>query len=163
MCIETYLKKDRTIKNLELHNEVIFQKTNTDNLHNRLLTLLEDDYFKTICIDENKDKIILYLADKNILQLSACSDNKMQIDPVVAFPGVEVLVAVTVVAIVTPFALWVVRESNSAVEQTSLYTSELNNCMQIINKYCSQNFSKEMYKLLLSFENGEPYSLDLSA
>lgn len=163
MRINTNLKKDRTIRNLELHNEVIFQKKKTDNLHSRLLDLLEDDYFKTICIDENKDKIILYLADKNILQLSSCNDNKMQIDPVVSFPGVEVLVAVTVVAVFVPVALWVVRESNSTAEQTSLYTSELNNCMQIINKYCSQNFSKEMYKLLLSFENGEPYSLDLSA
>ncbi|TNU81166.1 hypothetical protein [Lactococcus lactis] len=156
--------KKREKKSIVLENNLTEQYSNLEDLHDVLLELVEDKAFIDLCKSGEREGAILYLAEKGIVGLRDVEDSK-NLKNVVAYPevaiaGLEVLVLVCAVAVIAPTIVFTIRETEPDVNEnmkTTLYTPELNYCMEIISKFGNNKFSEEMYQFFLAIENGDTY------
>ncbi|MDR0299921.1 MAG: hypothetical protein LBI13_07600 [Streptococcaceae bacterium] len=114
-----------------------------------------------ICKNGQREEAILYLASKGLVGLKDVDGTENVFAyPEIAYVGLEVLVLVTAVAVIAPTIFFTIRETESHNPNTTLYTAELNYCMEIISKFGSEKFSNEMYKFFIAIENGDRYVIN---
>ncbi|MCL2681321.1 MAG: hypothetical protein FWE43_02395 [Streptococcaceae bacterium] len=159
--------ENREKANLVLQNNLTTDYMGTKNFHDTLLDLIDDKEFIGICEAGNKYKAIMYLADKNIINVKILPRTDSQTValayPEVAVAAVELFVLLSVAAVVTPVLLWMARITDPIEGKTTFYEQELNYCMDIISKFGSKEFTNEMYEFFLAVENKETVKIEIGA
>lgn len=163
MKAETFVVENRKKVNLCLENNIDLDYTKDSLSHDLFIELIEDAKFISYCKQSDTRKLIEYLAEKKLIEVKVINERletRTELSSSeVGIPAVAVLVLVEAVAVIAVTIVATVKEDDRVNKKYNLCTSEFSYCMQIIEKFGTEQLCKDMFLFFSSIESGETYTL----